>query len=293
MNSDGKDGASLAIRSAIFREFADRYLPVPNQEGRVDAATARRHAQMLAGNYISSRGAFTNFMGLLGLLGQAQVGVTEDGGISFPALDVLSASPRNWVEVTPFVWRDLNSGERIAAEIKDGRVARLSLDTISPFMVFMPAPVGQNTAWLLPATLGALAIILLAALSWPARALVRRRFGAKLALEGRARLAYRLTRGFSWAVLAVVAGWASLIAAFTADISAIGGRTDWLIILLRIASPLAVLGLLGVSAWYFWLTLRAKYSWWTRLGALLLVLAGLVLTWVVFTYHLYGFGMVY
>lgn len=293
MNSDGKEGATLGIRSAIFREFADRYLPAPNREGRVDAATARQHAQMLVGNYVSSRGAFTNFMSLLGLFGQAQVGLTEDGRISFPALDVLSAAPRNWVEIAPFVWRDLNSGERIAAEIKDGRVARLSLDTISPFMVFTPAPAGQNTAWLLPATFAALAIILWAALSWPTRALVRRRFGAKLPLEGRSRLAYRLTRGFSWAVLAVVVGWASFVSAFTADISAIGGPTDWLIILLRIASPVAALGLLGVSAWQLWLIWRGQASWWARLGALLLLLASLVLTWVVFSYRLYGFGMIY
>lgn len=293
MNSDGKEGASLAIRAALFRQFADRYLPAPEREGRVEMATARQHAQMLAGNYVSSRGSFTNFISLLGLLSQAQVSVTEDGGISFPALDVLSAAPREWVEIAPFVWRDLNSGERLAAEIKDGRVARLSLDTVSPFMVFTPAPFAQNTAWLLPATLAALAIAFLTAFAWPIRAVVRRRFGATLALEGRQRLAYRLTRVFSWVVIAVVIGWAGLISAFSADIGSLGGPTDWLIILLRIVSPIAAVGLLFVSVWQFWLVWRAKAAWWARLVALLLVFAGLVLTWVVLSYRLYGFGMVY
>src|SRR3546814_1660553 len=73
MNSPGKEGAAGAIRSALFHEFADRYLPgegVPAK--RVDEKTAREHAAMMAGHYVSSRGSFTNFMSLFGLLGQAR-----------------------------------------------------------------------------------------------------------------------------------------------------------------------------------------------------------------------------
>src|SRR3546814_10998576 len=88
MNSPGKDGAAGAVRSALFHKFADRYLPGPAEKpAQVDAETAREHARMMAGNYISSRGYFTNFMSLFGLLGQATIGLTEDGKISVPALD--------------------------------------------------------------------------------------------------------------------------------------------------------------------------------------------------------------
>src|SRR3546814_7907651 len=67
MNSLGKEGAAGAIRSALFHEFADRYLPgeaVPAP--RADAQTAREHAALLAGHYVSSRGSFTNFISLFG-----------------------------------------------------------------------------------------------------------------------------------------------------------------------------------------------------------------------------------
>src|SRR3546814_17873269 len=60
MNSPGKEGAAGAIRSALFHEFADRYLPgeaVP--AARVDAKTPREHAAILAGPYVQSRGSFT------------------------------------------------------------------------------------------------------------------------------------------------------------------------------------------------------------------------------------------
>ena len=294
VNSPGKEGAAGAIRSALFHEFADRYLPgegVPAK--RVEEKTAREHAAMMAGHYVSSRGSFTNFMSLFGLLGQAQIVVTEDGKIAMPALDGLSAGARDWVEVEPFVWYDLATGERLAAEVKDGRVVRMSIDAGSPFMVFEPAPTGTNTAWLMPALLVALGLVVLAALAWPVRALVRRNFGAKFALEGQARRAWRLSRLFAWLVIVALAGWALLIATFASDIGSVGGPLDWLIILLRILTPVAAFGLLATSAWHLWLCFQDKRRWTMKLGAVLLLLAALVLVWVTIAFNLYGFSMVY
>ncbi|RYD59786.1 MAG: class A beta-lactamase-related serine hydrolase [Sphingomonadales bacterium] len=292
MNSGGSEGAAGAVRSGLFHKFADRYLPGEEKLGKVDDATAKQHAQLLAGDYVSSRGSFTNFMSLIGLLGKASIAVGEDGKIAFPALDGLSAAARDWVEVAPFVWSDTNTGERLAAEVKEGKVVRLSIDPGSPFMVFEPAT-GIHAGWVMPALLLSLAIVLLAAFAWPVRALVRRSYGARLALEGRSRLAYRLSRGFAWGALAVVAGWMMFILSFSADIGAVGGPLDWLIILLRIASPLVALGLVGSAGWLVWLAFKDKRRWTAKLGAILLLLAGMMLLWVVLGTHLYGFGMVY
>lgn len=293
VNSAGKEGAAGALRSGLFHEFADRYLPGPMPTGRVDEETAREHAAMLAGHYVSSRGAFTNFMSVLGLLSQAQIVVTEDGKIAMPALAGLSAGARNWVEVEPFVWVDTGTGERLAAEVKDGEVVRVSLDAASPFMVFQPAPAGTNAAWLVPALLLALGLVLLAAVAWPVRALVRRHFDAPFALESQARKAWRLSRLFAWLVLLAVAGWVMLVVTFMGDIGALGGPLDWLIILLRVLTPVATIGLLAASAWHLWLCFRDKRRWTMKVGAVLLVLAALVLVWVTLAFHLYGFSMVY
>ncbi|NIJ37130.1 CubicO group peptidase (beta-lactamase class C family) [Sphingopyxis panaciterrae] len=293
MNSAGKEGAAGAVRSALFHKFADRYLPGEEKPGQVDAKTARQHAAMMAGHYVSSRGSFTNFLSLLGLLGQTSIVATEDGKIAIPALDGLSAGARDWVEVEPFVWRDTGTGERLAAEVKDGRVVRVSIDPMSPFTVLEPAPAGTNAAWLVPALFAALGIVLLAALAWPVRALVRRSFGATFALEGKARRAYRLSRLFAWLALAAVAGWLGLISAFSADIGSIGGPLDWLIQLLRILTPVAAFGLLATAGWHLWLSIKDKRRWTMKLGAVLLMLAGLLLVWVTLAFHLYGFGMVY
>jgi CubicO group peptidase (beta-lactamase class C family) len=293
MNSTGKNAAAYGVRNALMQKFADRYFPDPRPVTQIDKATAQRHAQMLAGTYVSSRGSFTNSMSILGLLGSTEISIGADGRISVPDLDILSAGARDWVEIEPFVWRDLNSGERLAAEVKDGKVVRVSIDAISPFTVLMPAPVSTNPAWLMPSLLIALALSLAAALGWPVRALVRRRFKAEFALTRQALVAYRLTRAFAWAVLLVAIGWGALIQAFLEDSGALGGPLDWLIILLRIATPLASFGLLAAAGWDFWLMIRGKRPWTAHLGAVSMIFAGLILALVTIQFHLYGFGMVF
>jgi CubicO group peptidase (beta-lactamase class C family) len=293
MNSAGAQGAAGGIRSALFHKFADRYLPADEPVGQVDAKTAREHAALVAGTYVSSRGSFTNFLSLLGLLGPTSIVPTEDGSISLPGLDGLSAAARDWVEVEPFVWRDRNTGERLVAEVKDGKVVRVSMDAISPFMMLTPVPAAVNTDWINPAMIFALVIVVLTALAWPVRALVRRNFAAAMPFEGRARTAYRLSRVFAWLVIAAVAGWIGLIVTFSGDIGAIGGPLDWLIHLLRILTPLASFGLLLTAGWYGWLVWTGKRRWTTKLGAVLLVLAALPLVWVTVVFNLYGFNMVY
>ncbi|MEL7684564.1 serine hydrolase domain-containing protein [Citromicrobium bathyomarinum] len=296
MNSAGKDAAAYGLRGTIIHEFANRYFPAakdPADVTPIDEETAREHAQMLAGTYVSSRGFFTNWLSVLGLLNATKIVVGPDGKISMPGLDLLSAGPRDWVEVEPFLWRDINSGERIAAEVKDGKVVRVSMDVVSPFMVLTPAPAGTNPAWLLPALLIALGIVAVAALAWPIRAIVRRRYKAEFALTERSLLAYRVTRAFCWLVLAVVLGWVMLVQAFSADSGALGGQLDWLLNLLRTFTPIAAFGLLGTAIWHLVLCFKGGRAWTMKLGAVLLVFAGAILCWVTITQNLYGYSMAY
>lgn len=287
------------IRYALFHKFADRYLPradksdMADKPGMIDANTARAHAQSMVGNYVNSRVSFTNFLSVAKLIEQLKVELTDDGKITLPQLEQGTGIAFDWVEVAPYVWRDAKTGERLAAEVKDGRIVRMSLDMESPIIVFMPAPAGINAAWLHPALIAALAILLFTAIMWPVRALVRRHFAAPSLFEGKELRAYRVSRVFAWLALAALAGWAGYFATVSNDIGYLDGSIDWLIQLLRVLMPIATLGLFVSAAWYFRLAWAGKHRWTTKLGALLLMLAALPFVWITFVFHLYGFGLVY
>ncbi len=293
VNSGGVNGATGPLRAALFEGFADRYFPAPRAEPRVDAATAKQHAQAMVGSYTSSRGAFTNFVRILDLFGQAKIGVDDKGALVIPAVTGLASQPRKWVEIAPYVWRDVNSGERLAAKLENGRVVRWSFDTVSPFTVFDRTPWYLDSSWMLPVAGASLLVVLLTALAWPAGAIARRRYKSDHPLTGRGRDVQRLLHAFAWAALIALGLWATFISVAFADLPKLGGLLDWLLYLSQILTPIALFGLLGLAAYNLLLTWRGKRGWSSKLWGVLLLLSALMLVWVAVGFQLIGFGTLY
>jgi CubicO group peptidase (beta-lactamase class C family) len=239
VNSNGRDGASGALRLALFEEFADRYFPGPPPTAtRVDPAVAAEHAEMMAGTWITSRRSESTFLSALGLVGQTVLGVGPDGGLSAPVYPGLAGQQRRWVEVEPFVWQDPDSKQRLAAVVEDGEVVRFSFDLASPFMVYERAPWYRSAALLLPLLYGALVVLVLTVLMWPAGALVRRRYGATLALSDRGLLGYRLSRLTALLMLVVLAGWAVTVITMLGTLQT-NATVDPLLVTLQVLSVVA------------------------------------------------------
>ena len=114
-----------------------------------------------------------------------------------------SGAPKKWREISPFVWQDINSGDRLAAEVVDGKVTRFSAEPLAAIMVFERASWWQTPAVFLPLLFGSLAVLLLTVLAWPVSALVRRHYGVRYALSGQDARAHRWIRIASLAVLRV------------------------------------------------------------------------------------------
>src|SRR4030095_16570406 len=131
--------------------------------------------------------------------------------------------PRRWVEVEPYVWKDLDSGEKLAAKVENGKINRWSFDTVSPFMMFDRAPWYKDPAWLAPALFAALGALLLAALAWPAGAIARRRFKVAAAHEGRRLRSQRIWHGWQWLTLATIGGWLTFVSACFSHLGLFGG----------------------------------------------------------------------
>ena len=292
-NSGGEQGAVNGVRIALFHQFADRYFPGRPETRRVPAETAREHAQLMAGNWTASRRPDSSFLNIAELLGQTSLSVNEDGELVTPPGATLTGRPAKWVEVAPFVWQDLNSHTQLAAVVENGQPVRFSMSMLSAFTVFDRPSIWKNGALLMPLLQVSLAILLITALLWPVRWLVRRYHGATLTLTGRDRLGYRLSRAAALAILLVLVGWATVVTLMFGDLTNLGGAFDTIIVGLQILTFIVFLGGLAVFVWYLWQVWRGKRRWWAKVWSVALVFAGLVMVWFGFAFHVLSLGANY
>ncbi|CAM3269996.1 Serine hydrolase [Sphingomonas antarctica] len=285
-NSAGKDGAAHIVRGALFNDFADRYFPYAGQpDGRVDAKIAGEHADAMAGLWQNSRRAESSFLSLVYFLGQTNVGAGKDG-LSIPDLKDSSGAVRRWIEISPWVWRAADGHDRLAAQVKDGKVVRWSFDGISPFMVYDRVPAGQASGWLKPALYASLAIMLLTFLYWPLTALVRRRYQAPLVVEGRARQAYRATRVMAGLEVFLAVLWLTAITMLFGDYNRLSNATNVPVLLLQALTAVITVGAVGISAWNLWLAWRDNRGWSGKVWSILVLLATMVALYFALQFNL-------
>jgi hypothetical protein len=288
-NSTGREGAVGGLRSALFEQFADRYLPGDALDGEVPEDTAREHARLIAGSYDNSRRSESSFISLLNLASPAKVGVNEDGTISVSMFTDLAGNPIKWREVEPFVWRQVDGKQLLSAEVKDGRVARFSVDDVSPFMMFEPAPASVSSTWLLPALLASLAVFLLSSLAWPVSALTRRHYRVPYGLVGEDAKAHRRVRIAALAALGLFVAWGLLIVTILSSLSMATPSIDWLVWLLQLVSLVVFFAAAVIGLWNARVVLRSARRWYAKLWAVLLALGFLVALWVALAFRLIAF----
>lgn len=293
VNSTGKEGAAQPLRTALFHEFADRYLPGTADDGTVDAETAKQHAQQMVGAYENSRRSETGFVTLANIAGQVKVAATEEGSIIIPALTYAGGQPKQWREIAPYVWREVGGDDRVAARVVDGKVVRFSTDPFSPFMVFEPVPWWKSSAWLLPLLVAGLGALLLTVLAWPVSAMVRRHYGVRYELSGRDASAHRIVRIFALIVLVILTLAVILLVQMFSDLNDLSPANDSKVSLLRLAAmvvfPLATL----VGFWNAAAVLGSRRRKLAKLWSLVLALSFLVVLWVSYAFGLIGIGANY
>ena len=292
VNSPGKEGVAGAIRGALFTQFSDRYFPGPSQDGKVDARTAREHAQLMAGRYLFSRRAHTTFLAPLYMLGQSKVIANDDGTLTIPDLKNLAGQPKKWREIAPFVWRNVDGGDRLAAQVADGRVVRFGYDPY-PFMLFEPVPWWLSAGWLLPLVLAALAALALTVLAWPVSALIRRRYGVAYGLSGRDARAHRLVRIVSLAVLAIMVAMVITVGMIVINLDSAGTGMDVWIHIVRVLALLVFVGGTAIALWNAGVVLRSQRKWPAKLWAVVLAVSCLTVLYVGVVFHIVGYSANY
>jgi hypothetical protein len=131
--------------------------------------------------------------------------------------------PRRWVEIEPYVWKDVDSGEKLAAKVEDGKIDRWSFDTVSPFMMIDRVPGTRIRHGLRrPFRLARPA-----AARCPCPGPPERSPGsvqARAALEGSRLRNQRIWLGSQWLVLATIAGWLTFVSVGFSSLDLLGGR---------------------------------------------------------------------
>lgn len=290
MNSQGKPGAVGAIRTQLFDQFADRYLPGMTDDGHVDPAVAAKHASLMAGHYDDSRRSESNFLSFLGLIGDANVWMNRDGTISASFLRRLNGQPKRWREVAPFVWREVDGKAWLAARVVNGKVAMFAGDNTSPYLAFTPMPWWRSSAWLLP-LLGVSALALLGTVVlWPTSGLVRRHFRLAAALTGSAATVHRWVRIGASATVLTLFGWMMLFSAVQSNISALTPRLVPWVLLLQVMSLIAFVGTAAAAVWHGRMVWAEVRGWAARVWSVVLVGASLTVLWAALVYKLIGWS---
>ncbi|MDT9599181.1 serine hydrolase domain-containing protein [Sphingosinicella rhizophila] len=288
LNSSGRDGGADIVRAALFTKFADRYFPSVQVDGRVDPNIAARHARAMVGHYEVSDRSATNFLAVNLFRHPIAIEVDGDGNLIIPAFTGLDGAPKRWREITPWVWREVNGRERLAAQLVDGRPVRFSTDELSPLVVWDRLPWWRSTVWLQPLSKFAFAVLLLTIAAWPASAALRRYSGKPALLPAADRRVYLGLRIAALAGLIVPSIWVGTIApimTFTADENTI----DFRIIM---ASLLTLVGYAGGLLLAFangWMAWRNR-GWASRLWSVTLILSFFILAWVAWQYKLLSFS---
>jgi CubicO group peptidase (beta-lactamase class C family) len=288
VNARGKDGMGEFLRDRLFAAFADRYFPAaaPPAASTVDTATAKAHAAMIAGNYITTRRSDSTFLALVQLLQPTVVTANPDGSITAAPL----GQPEKFVEVSPFLWRQFDGHDRIQATVADGRVTRWSTESAAPIFVFVRAGGLLGAGLAMPLALLALAFLALTAATWPGAAIARWRYGQPFGLSGTRAMVYRLVRLCAVLALVAVVLWAVVIQLVSATTGA--AVAGW-VLAAQIVSLLAFGGGAVLALANLWLVFRGKAGLSARIFAVLLLAASAYMLWIALQYHLIGFSAAY
>ena len=282
LNSLGKDGNAHVVLDRTFAGFTDRYFPYSTPR-LPTAPTAHVHGLAMAGNYISSRGSYTDWVRAIAFLSNIKVTLNSDDTISVSGLTDPAGVTKKWREVAPWQWQEVGGDDRLGAAVEDGKVTAIAPAGYAAIFIFLPAPWNLNASWMMPLMILALAIMLLTALTWPVRAVVRWRYGYKSSVVRRQLWLNRATQATAWILLAVPFGWLMMIQLLGADVGNLDGRLDGWMRLLQLLSLVSIVGTIATLWNIYESTRQPRRPILSIVWLVIFALAAVYLVWLMIT----------
>ena len=287
INSAGTGPASLTIRESLIGAFVARYF-APSRTAS-DFQPRAADAAAVAGTYEASRRSQSGLRRAINFFSQKTLGVDASGELTSGDFEFagLNGAPRRWVEIAPFVWKDRSSSERLAAQLRDGRVVRVAVDSFSPFEVYDRVPWYSSTTWLRPAGIASVLVLLGVVLSVAAGWLARRYYGAARRLSADERRAYGATATLSLVTLVILGCWLTLILGLRFQPLGVGTY------LLQVATLLVLPALCIASLWLLRSGLAQHRGRWSVVLRAAVVLAAVCTLWTAVAFNLTHLGIGY
>ena len=263
---------SNSLREDLAQGFADRYFPGDVVKASGDKDSAER-ARQVAGSYVPSRTDWTTFL-------SAWMPAYSSVMIEHEGKGKLIFDKAQYVEVEPWVWRQVDGAGAIAAQVKDGKVVSLSQ---GPAFTLLPmTPVQQALA---PVFGVCLVLLLVVTVAWPVGALRRRR-ALKRGQEVGAPVPWltRVARGGGAVALAAQLTWTLLLVVMATNMYSLydgSGSFTWLIPVARCAQVLQALGVVAIipAAADLVMSLRRRAGWRRVTMSAILLTALVALAW--------------
>lgn len=286
-NSAGR--GEISPRTALFTAFLDRYFPYPIPPA-TKPADARRDAEMVAGQYITSRRPVTNLLSFIGFLGDLRVSAGKDGSITIDGFKNIDQVPKTWQEIGPLLYREKN-GQDLVGFTRDSD-NRLVLAMDYPFMVWTKVSLADTKPFNL-FLFGFVSIVCLATLlAWPISAWIRYHYRRPLAWSQSMRWLRVVIRVVLLVDIIFIIAWVALLAAS-------GGEPLFDASLdpkLRLMQLIGWLGSLGTTAILYAVarTWRGPGEWWlSRAGNIVIALAAVAFSWFLLHWHLLHLSLNY
>lgn len=280
VNAPGHERQGGWLRDKLFEAFADRYLPDqrPATKPEVDEATAKQHAQQMAGNYRNTRREDSTWLSVLQLLSPVKIQALEDGRLSID----LAGSRSNYREVKPYFWEEEHGKRRLQAVVENGRVKHWGLEPYVFAFIFEPVPFMASTTVLVLMGL-AIGTLLLTVLLWPVAALLRRRH--HVAVPPARQVTW--VRGASVGAMVALGLWGWVVALLESL-----GDASILLPLAQLSLALSAIGGLVVAGLHVRNVLKVGDKW-SKALAVAWVLAFAILLLVSLNHHLISFNQYY
>ena len=276
-------------RSELFHAFLNRYFPytIPAAEKQT---TAAQDAQLVAGDYITSRRPVTNIMSFFGFITNITVTPGKDGTISVNQFKNMNQVPKTFVEIGPLLYRE-KDGQDLVGFTRDS-ANRLVLSMDYPFMVWTKVSLADNKNWNIFLLVFIAVISVGALLWWPLSVWFRRHYHHPLELTRRELWLRRGIRLVLACDVAFLLSWFAILASSGGD-PLLNSSLDPVMRLIQIVGWLGSLGTLLIlfGTLRLW---RAKGEWWvSHAGNLLIVVAAVTFSWMLLHWHLLHFSIRY